>query len=160
MYSIALYLLSNLWSGEPIFAGWTANAAIASVLGGAGGLMVALTMKYTDAVLKTFATSGAIIVTAVSGHFFLGQPLDIPIGIGASCTVLSLLNYSDDGGVLAAAAASAASEGKDRTNGAKAAAGAGTEAAAVAGTTGAADSDDEATQSLMTRTGAPNESAA
>lgn len=154
MYSIVLYLISNLWSGKPIFAGWTTNAIIASVLGGAGGLMVALTMKYTDAVLKTFATSGAIIVTAVCGHFFLGQPLDIPIGIGASCTVLSLLNYSDDGGVLAAA-----EEGKDRANGVKAAAGAGM-AVAVEGTNGTSDEDEEATQSLMNRTGAPNDSAA
>ncbi|CAN0076879.1 unnamed protein product, partial [Laminaria digitata] len=72
------------------------NAVILSILGSAGGLLVALTMKYTDAVLKTFATSGAIIVTAVAGFFFLGAPLDVPIGVGAGCTVLSLLNYGDD----------------------------------------------------------------
>lgn len=79
------------------FNGWTSNAVILAVLGSAGGLLVALTMKYTDAVLKTFATSGAIIVTAVAGRVLLDAPLDIPIGIGAVSTVLSLLNYSDEG---------------------------------------------------------------
>lgn len=81
----------------PIFSGWSLNAVILSILGSAGGLLVAFTMKYTDAVLKTFATSGAIIVCAVAGYFLLDAPLDIPIGIGATCTVLSLLNYSDSG---------------------------------------------------------------
>ena len=65
------------------------------MLGSAGGLLVAFTTKYTDAVLKTFATSGAIIVTAVAGHILLASPLDLPISIGACCTVLSLLNYSE-----------------------------------------------------------------
>ncbi|CAN0335782.1 unnamed protein product, partial [Hapterophycus canaliculatus] len=102
MYSIAFYLPPALWEEGPVFQGWTTNAAILAVLGSAGGLLVALTMKYTDAVLKTFATSGAIIVTAVAGHFFLASPLDIPIGVGAGCTVLSLLNYSDDGGPVPA----------------------------------------------------------
>lgn len=88
----------------PLFAGWTGNAVIVSILGSAGGLLVALTMKYTDAILKTFATSGAIIVTAIAGNVLLNAPLDIPIGVGASCTVLSLLNYSDDGNSAVAAA--------------------------------------------------------
>ena len=80
-----------------MFDGWTLNAVILAILGSAGGLLVAFTTKYTDAVLKTFATSGAIIVTAVAGHVLLSSPLDVPIGIGAGCTVLSLLNYSDEG---------------------------------------------------------------
>lgn len=78
-----------------MFSNWTVNAVIVSVLGSAGGLLVAFTTKYTDAVLKTFATSGAIIVTAVAGHILLASPLDVPIAIGACCTVLSLLNYSE-----------------------------------------------------------------
>lgn len=81
-----------------MFQGWSMNAVWLSILGSAGGLLVALTMKYTDAVLKTFATSGSIIICAVAGSVLLGAPLDIPIAIGAVCTVLALLNYSDNGG--------------------------------------------------------------
>lgn len=80
-----------------LFNAWTINAAILAVLGGAGGLLVAFTMKYTNAIIKTFATSGAIIVTAFAGHMLLDAPLDIPIGIGGCCTVLALVNYNDDG---------------------------------------------------------------
>lgn len=80
-----------------MFKGWSSNAVVLAILGGAGGLLVAFTMKYTDAVLKTFATSGAIIVCAVAGYMLMDAPLNISIMIGAMCTVLSLLNYSDEG---------------------------------------------------------------
>lgn len=154
MYSIVFYLPLAAWEEGSIFDGWTLNAVILSVLGSFGGLLVALTMKYTDAVLKTFATSGAIIVTAIAGHLLMDSPLDIPIGVGAGCTVLSLLNYSDDGGGSVAAAPAA--EGGDRGNGGL---GGGKVAAGVPVTTGT-DEDDEAAQSLMTRTGSPNVSVA
>lgn len=95
MYSIVFYFPLAIREGDGLFSNWTVNAVILSVLGSAGGLLVAFTTKYTDAVLKTFATSGAIIVTAVAGHILLASPLDVPIAIGACCTVLSLLNYSE-----------------------------------------------------------------
>lgn len=97
MYSIVLYLVLALRENDGLFSGWTQNAVILSVLGSAGGLLVALIMKHLDALLKTFATSGAIIVTAVAGYVLFGDPLNIPIAIGAGCTVLSLLNYNDSG---------------------------------------------------------------
>lgn len=95
MYSILFYFPLAIQERGGVFNDWTVNAVVLAVLGSAGGLLVAFTTKYTDAVLKTFATSGAIIVTAVAGHILLASPLDIPIGIGACCTVLSLLNYSE-----------------------------------------------------------------
>ena len=56
---------------------------------------MALITKHLDALLKTFATSGAIVVTGVAGHVLLDDPLIIPIAIGADCTVLSLMNYNE-----------------------------------------------------------------
>lgn len=150
MYSIIFYTPLAAWEEGSFFDGWTHNAVILSILGSAGGLLVALTMKYTDAVLKTFATSGAIIVTAIGGHFMMDSPLDIPIGVGAGCTVLSLLNYSDDG---SAAAAAAAAPGPASTQNGDV-----SKASLVGGkalANGTAE-DDEATQSLMTRNGTPN----
>lgn len=154
MYSIAFYLPVALNEEGALFDGWTANAVILAVLGSAGGLLVALTMKYTDAVLKTFATSGAIIVTAVAGHMFLQAPLDIPIGVGAGCTVLSLINYSDDGS-LPPADGSEKDKGSGKTGG-----GAGARQAAAKHDK-TVNPDDESSQSLIARTtGSPRDSAA
>lgn len=97
MYSIALYLPIALHEEGPILKGWSRYTVMVAILGSAGGLLVAFTTKYTDAVLKTFATSGAILVTTIAGYEFMDAPLDIPIMIGAACTVLSLYNYSDNG---------------------------------------------------------------
>ncbi|CAM9621983.1 unnamed protein product, partial [Sphacelaria rigidula] len=97
MYSIALYLPMAIMEDGPILKGWSVYTVMLSFLGSAGGLLVAFTMKYTDAVLKTFATSGAIIVCTIAGYFLMNAPLDIPIMIGSVCTVLSLYNYSDNG---------------------------------------------------------------
>ncbi|CAM9637293.1 unnamed protein product [Choristocarpus tenellus] len=69
-------------------------------MGAAGGILVALTVKHANAILKTFATSGAIVVCAVGSHFFLGAALNIPIWAGSANVVLSLLNYSDNGDVM------------------------------------------------------------
>lgn len=158
MYSIMFYLPMALWEEGPLFQGWTFNAVILAVLGSAGGLLVALTMKYTDAVLKTFAISGAIIVTAVAGHFFLASPLDIPIGVGAGCTVLSLLNYSDEGGPFP-------EEGGDGGGGGTGGGSAAAKAVAAVGGGGGAgngavanggEDDEEASHSLITREGTPN----
>ena len=157
MYSIVFYLPVAAWEEGPMFDGWTINAVFLSILGSAGGLLVALTMKYTDAVLKTFATSGAIIVTAIGGHFLMDSPLDIPIGVGAGSTVLSLLNYSDDGGGGSAAATAKEDGGGDRGNGVGR--GVGKVATGVPVTNGT-DEDDDATQSLIARTGSPKTSVA
>lgn len=104
MYSIACYLPVTLREEGWLFSGWTRNAVILSILGSAGGLLVALIMKHLDALLKTFATSGAIIVTAIAGHVLLDDPLNIPIAIGAGCTVLSLLNYNESDAAASVAA--------------------------------------------------------
>lgn len=152
MYSIVFYLPLAAWEEGPMFDGWTINAVILSVLGSAGGLLVALTMRYTDAVLKTFATSGAIIVTAIGGHFLMDSPLDIPIGVGAGCTVLSLLNYSDNGDGGPAAATTPADGGGDKNIGARGGSGMAAEGGLAASGT---DGDDEAAQTLMTRNGTP-----
>ena len=172
MYSIVFYFPLALREEGPFFSGWTINAVILSILGSAGGLLVALTMKYTDAVLKTFATSGAIIVTAVAGFLFLGAPLDVPIGVGAGCTVLSLLNYGDNGaplptdssgggdkdaavgGTVAAAPRYANGNAGGQNGGGGGGGGGGRRGA------GNEEEEEEASQLLMTRTGAANNDSA
>lgn len=81
-------------SAPPSFQGWTFNATLLSFISAAGGLLVAATLKYADSVLKTLATSGSIVLSAVLGHFMLGADLDVFVTIGCIATILAICNYT------------------------------------------------------------------
>ena len=53
-------------------------------------------MKYADSILKTMAAAGAIILSTVLGHLFLGGPMDLVVGIGALTTIIAIANYTLD----------------------------------------------------------------
>jgi solute carrier family 35 (UDP-sugar transporter), member A1/2/3 len=102
--SAAMLFQSLGWGGndEEITApagflrGWTVLAVVLALLQGAGGLLVAATLKYADAVLKCFATAVSIILTSVIGYFFLDNKIDMFVAIGFVTTVLSIFNYTLD----------------------------------------------------------------
>jgi UDP-sugar transporter A1/2/3 len=96
-YSILMYtvLILSDNSGKP-FSNWTTMAYILSVLGAAGGLLVALSIKYGDSVLKTLAISGSIIHANIVDHIFLGGPLDEHMFLSAIIVVIAVLNYNFD----------------------------------------------------------------
>ena len=76
--------------------GWTFNTWLIALIQAGGGLLVAATLKYADAVLKTLATSGAIVLSAVLGWMLLGGTLDIFITVGCVATILAIFNYMLD----------------------------------------------------------------
>ena len=76
--------------------GWTVLAVVLAMLQGAGGLLVAATLKYADAVLKCFATAVSVIITSIVGYFFLGNKVDMVVALGFITTVLSIFNYTLD----------------------------------------------------------------
>ena len=76
------------------FKGWTINTVLIALIQAGGGLLVAACLKYADSILKTLATSGSIVLSAVLGYIFLGGQLDIFIGIGCVCTILAITNYT------------------------------------------------------------------
>ena len=67
-----------------------------ALLGAAGGLLVALSIKYGDAILKTLATTGAIILSSLLDHVFLGGPLTPVMVIAGVQVVISICNYTFD----------------------------------------------------------------
>ena len=75
---------------------WSLLTVAVSVLGAGGGILVAATLKYADAILKTLATAGSIVVATVLGHVFLSGPLDVYIAIGACSVIISIFNYTLD----------------------------------------------------------------
>lgn len=76
--------------------GWSPVAVGVALLGAAGGLLVALSIKYGDAILKTLATTGAIILSSVLDHVFLGGPLTPIMVIAGVQVVIAICNYTFD----------------------------------------------------------------
>jgi UDP-sugar transporter A1/2/3 len=98
-YSIIIYvsiLIYEMDSSYRIFKNWDSLTVMVSLLGAAGGLLVAGTLKYADSIMKTLATAGAIIIATIVGYFFLGSKLDHIILLGAVTTIISIFNYTMD----------------------------------------------------------------
>ena len=58
-WSAAIYLPILIYDNptDP-FVGWSYVAVACSAVGALGGVLVALSIKYTDSILKTIATTG------------------------------------------------------------------------------------------------------
>lgn len=91
-----LFILSELGGEVGILGGWSYVALLLSLLGAAGGLLVALSIKYGDSILKTLATSGAIILSSVLDHYLLGGPLTAVMMIAGTQVILAICNYTFD----------------------------------------------------------------
>eukprot|EP01083_Nonionella_stella_P271314 919319_1 len=61
----------------------------------AGGLLVALTIKYTNVIIKGFASALSLILICVNGWWLLGDYLDMIFICGAFVTVIATFNYND-----------------------------------------------------------------
>ena len=79
-----------------LFGGWSFLAFLLSMLGAAGGLLVALSIKYGDSILKTLATTGAIVLSSLLDHIFLGGPLTPSMIIAGAQVVIAICNYTFD----------------------------------------------------------------
>jgi UDP-sugar transporter A1/2/3 len=78
------------------FGGWSIVAFALAILGAAGGLLVALSIKYGDSILKTLATTGAIIWSSILDHMLLGGPLTPSMMIAGVQVIISICNYTFD----------------------------------------------------------------
>lgn len=83
-------IIRNAWSN------WSMITVLVSILGAAGGLLVAATLKYADSILKTLAAAGGIILTTILSHYFLDGPLNLVICIGGAVVIISIANYTFD----------------------------------------------------------------
>lgn len=100
LYSIIMYVCIIIYEGGQTdriaWSGWTALTLTVSILGAAGGLLVAATLKYADSILKTLAAAGAIVLSTLLGHYFLNGPLDMIVAIGGMTTIIAIANYTLD----------------------------------------------------------------
>jgi UDP-sugar transporter A1/2/3 len=94
LVAVLMYEIYTGVQGLTFFEGWTINTVLIALIQAGGGLLVAACLKYADSILKTLATSGSIVLSAVLGYLLLGGQLDIFIGIGCVCTMLAITNYN------------------------------------------------------------------
>lgn len=76
--------------------GWSYVAVTVALLGAAGGLLVALSIKYGDSILKTLATTGAIVLSALLDRFFLNGPLTAVMMIAGVQVIIAICDYTFD----------------------------------------------------------------
>ena len=97
--SIPVYALFIFWEGGGDvghLGGWSHITVLLTLLGAAGGLLVALSIKYADAILKTLATTGAIVLSSILDHALLDGPLDGIMMLAAGVVVLAIFDFSFD----------------------------------------------------------------
>lgn len=90
------FILTEGGGEAGFFGGWSLVAWALALLGAAGGLLVALSIKYGDSILKTLATTGAIILSSVLDHTLLGGPLTATMVIAGSQVVIAICSYTFD----------------------------------------------------------------
>jgi len=95
-WSFPVYIGFIYYNGGDIGHGWSKVTVMLSLLGAAGGLLVALSIKYGDSVLKTLATTGAIVFSSLLDYYFLGGDLTFITIIAGLVVVLAICNYTFD----------------------------------------------------------------
>lgn len=77
------------------FGGWTWFTWWVVILAAVGGLIVAVVVKYTDTIIKGFASSLSIVLTSLLSLILFDVELDFLFWIGASCVLISIFNYNE-----------------------------------------------------------------
>jgi len=97
-WSMIIYMPIMIYD-NPInpFAGWSGTTAVCAAVGALGGVLVALSIKLADSIMKTIATTGAIVLTTALNAVFLHGPYSLPIASGALVVIVSVFNYNDAG---------------------------------------------------------------
>ena len=91
-----VFIVANKGDSAGYGGGWSPVAWVLALLGAAGGLLVALSIKHGDSILKTIATTGAIILSSLLDHLFLGGPLTPVMMIAGTQVIIAIINYTFD----------------------------------------------------------------
>ena len=76
--------------------GWSYISTTPAMLGVADGLLVALSIKDGDSILKTLATTGAIVLSSFLNYYLLSGMLTFVMILGGINVVLAICSYSFD----------------------------------------------------------------
>lgn len=81
---------------DGLFHGIDALVWFSIVWQAGGGLLVALTIKYADNILRCFAQAGAIILVAMTTHFVVGFDISPLFGVGVLFVVSAIFLYGEE----------------------------------------------------------------
>jgi len=97
IFMVANADVDNVTETSSFFNGWTLNTCILVGLWASGGLLVAFTIKYTNVIIKGFASAISLILMCIGGYVLLNDALDVIFLVGAGVTILATFNYNDTG---------------------------------------------------------------
>ncbi|KAF1742278.1 hypothetical protein MXB_4988 [Myxobolus squamalis] len=89
-----IFLNYNIILEKGFFVGFNKYVWIYIFTQAIGGLVVAVVVKYADNILKGFATSVAIILSAILSYFLFSFSITFLFTLGASLVISSVLIYS------------------------------------------------------------------
>lgn len=97
-YSSVIALVSLYVNGQPAngwFENFGFNAWLSVWTNALGGLLVAVTIKYADNILRGFAQALAIIMGAVGSYFYFGTTFGGSFAIGVLLVIASVFLYGE-----------------------------------------------------------------
>jgi solute carrier family 35 (UDP-sugar transporter), member A1/2/3 len=92
---ILLYSNDTVWTHGPLhdFSIWT---WVTITFGVVGGLLVALLLKYTDTIVKGFASSAGVVLTVFGSWYLFGTQLNLQVGTGVCAVLFASYKYASD----------------------------------------------------------------
>jgi len=97
LYLIIIWLFTDIsFTPSSFFNGWSWLIVLLTIIGAAGGILIALCLKYADSIIKTFAATGSILLTAFLSYYLLSGPMNCYIAVAAVVVTFSVLNYQLD----------------------------------------------------------------
>ncbi|KAL1521052.1 hypothetical protein AB1Y20_022607 [Prymnesium parvum] len=82
-------------AADGVFSGFTATAWTACIANGAGGLLVAVIIKYADNILRCFAQALAIILGSISSYFLFDFAFTPSFLLGVAFVVSAVFLYAE-----------------------------------------------------------------
>jgi solute carrier family 35 (UDP-sugar transporter), member A1/2/3 len=75
---------------------WGMFSVASMILGVTNGLLIALTLKHCDSVLKTVAQSSSIVFCTIIGNLYQNEIVDSFVSMGVVVTIIAVSNYTFD----------------------------------------------------------------
>jgi len=76
------------------FSDWSTLATVIVVLQGSGGLIAGATLKYTNANLKTLATTLSIVFSTILEYWLMGLHLNLSMLVGIFTIIVSISSFA------------------------------------------------------------------
>ena len=101
IFGIISLFINRAWmyKKEGLFSGFSVITLWLICIFTVRSLLVALTLKYTNVMIKECTSTISLILICLGGNIFLNDYLDLLFGIGAMITIIAIFNYNDKEGV-------------------------------------------------------------